>query len=101
MALGLLCLGSRHCDIPQVILDDKTGYLFHENDINSMADMLCKLNASRTGIAEITDAARAHVEENFSLSIQLNGLQQIYQSVSKNNHHWIAGENTDVCRNTA
>jgi colanic acid/amylovoran biosynthesis glycosyltransferase len=83
MALGLLCLGSRHCDIPELILHEKTGYLFHEGDVNSIADMLCKVSRARAGIREITDAGRAHVEENFSLSTQLNRLQQIYQSVCR------------------
>jgi colanic acid/amylovoran biosynthesis glycosyltransferase len=98
MALGLLCLGSRHCDIPQVILDGETGYLFHEKDINSMADILCRVNAARAGIAEITDAGRMHVERKFSLATQLNRLQQIYQSLSTNNSHWIAGERTKCVR---
>jgi colanic acid/amylovoran/stewartan biosynthesis glycosyltransferase WcaL/AmsK/CpsK len=82
MASGLLCVGSRHCDIPELILDDKTGYLFHEGDVNAIADVLCSLNnTAQARIAEITDAGRAHVEESFSLPIQLNRLQQIYHSV--------------------
>lgn len=81
MALGLLCLGSRHCDIPEVILDEKTGHLFREGDIDEIAGMLCRLNTAQARIADITNAGRTHVEENFSLSIQLSRLQQIYQSV--------------------
>ena len=27
MALGLLCIGSRHCDIPEAVIDQVTGYL--------------------------------------------------------------------------
>ena len=81
MALGLLCLGSRHCDIPELILHEKTGYLFHEGDVNSIAEMLCRISGARAEIRKITDAGRAHVEENFSLSTQLNRLQQVYQSI--------------------
>jgi len=99
MAMGLLCLGSRHCDIPQVILDGETGYLFHEKDINSMADILCRVSAAQVGIAEVTDAGRRHVERKFSLAMQLDRLQQIYQSVRTNNTYWIAGENTKMCGN--
>jgi colanic acid/amylovoran biosynthesis glycosyltransferase len=82
MALGLLCLGSRHCDIPEVILDNNTGYLFDEGDVNAIADVLSRINKTVSGCAEITDAGRAHVEKSFSLPIQLSRLQQIYQSVS-------------------
>ena len=87
MALGLLCLGSRHCDIPEVILNEKTGCLFHEGDINGIADMLCRLNAAEADIAEIADAGREHVERKFSLSIQLDRLQQTYQAVCTKSPH--------------
>ena len=86
MAMGLLCLGSRHCDIPQVILDDKTGYLFQENDINFMADILCRVSAAQVRIAEVTDAGRRHIERKFSLAMQLDRLQQTYESLRTNNN---------------
>lgn len=98
MAMGLLCLGSRHCDIPQVILDNGTGYLFHENDIDSMVDILCRVSAAQVGIAEVTDAGRRHIESNFSLAMQLDRLQRTYESIRTNNTYWIAGENNGDIR---
>jgi colanic acid/amylovoran biosynthesis glycosyltransferase len=82
MASGLLCLGSRHCDIPELILDERTGYLFPEGDVSAIVDVLCRLNAAQARNAEITGAGRAHVEKNFSLATQLSRLQQIYYSVA-------------------
>jgi colanic acid/amylovoran biosynthesis glycosyltransferase len=81
MATGLLCIGTSHCDIPEVILNGDTGYLSKEGDFTDMADILCKLNAGIERNTAITIAARKHIEKNFSLQIQLNKLREIYKTM--------------------
>jgi colanic acid/amylovoran biosynthesis glycosyltransferase len=81
MALGLLCIGTRHCDIPEVIIDARTGYLCHEGDVAAMADILCSLGNDPGKVRKLTNAGRKHVEENFSLRTQLDKAHTIYSSL--------------------
>jgi colanic acid/amylovoran biosynthesis glycosyltransferase len=80
MALGLLCIGTRHCDIPEIILDNQTGYLCEEGNFTAIADILTALGKDSNRLALLTRAGRKHVEEKFSLLIQLNGLHAVYKT---------------------
>jgi colanic acid/amylovoran biosynthesis glycosyltransferase len=81
MALGLLCIGTRHCDIPEVIKDAVTGYLCHEGDVAAMVDILCSLGSDPGKLKKLTYAGRKHIEENFSQQNQLNKVRTIYSSL--------------------
>jgi colanic acid/amylovoran biosynthesis glycosyltransferase len=81
MASGLLCIGTRHCDIPEVILDGRTGYLCAEGDVTGMADRLAALPSASNRLLELVEAGRRHVEEHFSLATQLEKLRGLYQSI--------------------
>ena len=80
MASGLLCVGTRHCDIPEVILDKKTGILCSEGDVNGMANALCDISGSREDYKSLTEAGRTHIKKNFALNRQLEALREIYDS---------------------
>lgn len=84
MALGLFCIGTRHCDIPEVIVDSKTGYLCEEGSFISIADAICEIDRNHSDFLSITGAGRKHVESYFSLSVQLDKLYAIYLSISSN-----------------
>jgi colanic acid/amylovoran biosynthesis glycosyltransferase len=81
MAAGLVCIGSRHCDIPEVIIDGNTGRLFDEGDVAKMADILCSLGGEPGKIAEMTKAGRTHIEQNYSLVAQLKKLEENYLAI--------------------
>jgi colanic acid/amylovoran biosynthesis glycosyltransferase len=81
MAMGLLCIGTSHCDIPEVILEGKTGFVCKERDCTAMADILCNLSSNQDRIVGLTESGRRHVEEHFSLDVQLTKLAGIYQSL--------------------
>jgi colanic acid/amylovoran biosynthesis glycosyltransferase len=88
MALGLLCIGARHCDIPEVIMDAVTGYLCGEGDVAAMADILCSLGNDPGRLNRLTVAGRKHVEENFSLLTQLDRVRSLYTaSLNGTNGH--------------
>jgi colanic acid/amylovoran biosynthesis glycosyltransferase len=78
MALGLLCIGSRHCDIPEAIDHGKTGYLFDEGNILELSRIVCGLTANSEYCSELTKRARRHVEEQFDLAKQLTSLSYFY-----------------------
>ena len=81
MAFGLLCIGTRHCDIPEVVVDGKTGYLSNESDVIGMSEILCSIGNGSNRLLELTKQGRKHVEQNFSAPIQSQKLRAIYQSL--------------------
>jgi colanic acid/amylovoran biosynthesis glycosyltransferase len=82
MAMGLIGLGSRHCDMPELIIDGRTGYLFDEGNFEQLADLLTKISRVTNCLSPIAAAARNHVEENFNLSTQLTALGEIYRETA-------------------
>jgi colanic acid/amylovoran biosynthesis glycosyltransferase len=82
MATGLIGVGSRHCDMPELINDGRTGYLFDEGNPEQLAELLEKISRTTNCLPPIAAAARKHVEENFHLSRQLTVLGEIYRELA-------------------
>jgi colanic acid/amylovoran biosynthesis glycosyltransferase len=80
MASGLICVGTRHCDIPEVILHGETGYLVDEGNVAQMADISCGLAGNTATAHAMVKRGRRHIEDRFSLSTQLQDLRKIYAS---------------------
>jgi colanic acid/amylovoran biosynthesis glycosyltransferase len=78
MGAGLLCIGSRHCDIPEVVIDGKTGHLFGEGNVTELAELLYDIASEPSRAIPLVQEARQHVEKNFLLSSQLEKLSEIY-----------------------
>jgi colanic acid/amylovoran biosynthesis glycosyltransferase len=82
MAQGLLCIGSRHCDIPEAIIDGTTGFLFEEGDVEQLARLIERISRSPECAFPIVTAARRHVERNFNQSYLLPSLGKIYREIA-------------------
>jgi colanic acid/amylovoran biosynthesis glycosyltransferase len=78
MAMGLFCVGTRHCDIPQLIIDGQTGTLCAERDVASIASALGAIGSRPIESVDVTVRARQHIERCFSLQLQLEGLRELY-----------------------
>jgi colanic acid/amylovoran biosynthesis glycosyltransferase len=78
MAMGLLCVGTRHCDIPEVIVDGKTGFLCAEGDVVGLAETLIEIATATDRLSGLTDAGREHIERRFSMKTQLEALAGVY-----------------------
>jgi len=81
MAMGLLCIGTRHCDIPELIHDNETGFLCHEGDVFGLAESLNRPAEYRAGVVDMTIAGRRHIEKSFNLAVQLEGISENYRSL--------------------
>jgi colanic acid/amylovoran biosynthesis glycosyltransferase len=81
MALGLLCVGTRHCDIPELIDDKRTGYLADEGDCLAVAEILSSIPANPGLASAVALAGRRRVEEDFSLERQLAKMYGHYADV--------------------
>jgi colanic acid/amylovoran biosynthesis glycosyltransferase len=81
MAMGLFCIGTKHCDIPEVIRDRQTGFLCDEGDVFGLAESLNRLAMNHVRLVDMTVAGRRHIENSFNLVAQLDGISASYQSL--------------------
>lgn len=79
MAMGVIGIGSRHCDMEDLIIDRRTGYLFNEGDVHGLTELLCNMPSGVDQLRKIAEAARRHIEQNFGLEQQLVKLGDIYR----------------------
>jgi colanic acid/amylovoran biosynthesis glycosyltransferase len=82
MASGLVCVGTRHCDLPEVILDGGTGWLRESGDVAGLADTLVDVCSRRGDLAPLCRRGRAHIEARFSISGMVTALGDLYRSIS-------------------
>ena len=80
MAMGLLCVGTRHCDIPEVIVNRRTGFLCDERDINGIANVLMNIASDRSVLSDIAMGGRGHISHNFSLTTQMLKARRLYEN---------------------
>jgi glycosyltransferase involved in cell wall biosynthesis len=81
MAHGKPVVGSRMGGIPELVADGRTGLLFAPGDVNELKEKLDTLVASPGLRQAMGSAARACVENKFSLARHNAGLMAIYRSV--------------------
>jgi colanic acid/amylovoran biosynthesis glycosyltransferase len=86
MAMGLLCLGSRHCDLPEAIIHGTTGFLFEEGNVEQLATLIERVSRSPECALPMVAAGRKHVEQNFNQSCLLPRLGEIYQKLHNCRH---------------
>lgn len=82
MALGLLCIGTRHCDLPEVIRHGETGLLADSGDVPALAALLVQAAARPEESRRLCARGREHIEERFSTAQQVLGLEGIYREFS-------------------
>jgi colanic acid/amylovoran biosynthesis glycosyltransferase len=74
-------LSTTHCDIPEVVMDGRSGFLVPERDTVALADKLERL-ALNPGLWEgMGLAGRRHVESNYDLKVQVRKLEDIYDDL--------------------
>lgn len=81
-ATGMPIISTRHCDIPQMVMDGVTGTLCAEGDIPAITQAIiefCEMGQER--YASIALAARKHVEDHFDASECAASLELIYREL--------------------
>ncbi|AVR43844.1 hypothetical protein C7S20_00345 [Christiangramia fulva] len=76
-AAGLPVISTRHAGIPDVVIDEETGYLVEEEDIRGMSERMLKLlrNPGRAKI--LGKNARERISSNFRLERHINKLNSL------------------------
>jgi len=80
-ATGLPLVSTKHCDIPEVILDGETGFLAEERDVQELVHKLRWFIESRDSWTPFLEKSRKHIEKEYNAEIQGIKLAAIYKEV--------------------
>ncbi|MDX1778819.1 MAG: glycosyltransferase, partial [Thermodesulfobacteriota bacterium] len=80
-AYGMPIVSTFHCDIPEVVLDGKSGFLVPEKDSDALAERLEHLINHPEIWEPMGRTGRKHMEEEFNIVKQAEKLEEIYDSL--------------------
>lgn len=83
-ASGMPILSTTHCDIPEVVINGKSGYLVPERDVKTLAEKLEFLVCNSEKWEEIGREGRCHIEKKYDVKKQVQKLEEIYDEVLEN-----------------
>ncbi|MFQ3544391.1 glycosyltransferase [Halobacillus rhizosphaerae] len=81
MAMGLPVLSTYHSGIPEIIEDNKTGFLVGERNILSISEKLTYIIDSPDIVVDVAKNARKKVERNYNIDIQNSNLEKIFKGI--------------------
>ncbi len=79
-ATGLPVISTRHAGIPDVVVENKTGFLVDEYDEDGMANFMVKVAQDAELAGRMGREARNHISTNFAKSQRLGRLWEIIES---------------------
>ncbi len=82
MAMGIPVISTIHSGIPELIEDEKTGFLVKEQDIKALIEKINHVIKFPALIPAITKNARQFIEHQYSLDKQNDKLLKIYKKLS-------------------
>ncbi len=82
-ASGMPVVGTRHCDIPNVVQDRQTGLLADERDVSALAEHLWTLSNSTDQMEDMGRRGHRYISENHDARNQGRKLDQIYDEVHR------------------
>lgn len=80
-ASGMCIVASRHCDIPNVIVDGETGRLSDEKDVAGIYNDLRWFAGNPKDWRAMQDAGRARIERDFNCVVQGQRLAKLYDQI--------------------
>lgn len=80
-ASGLPVVSTYSTGIPEVVLDGVSGYLACEGDVQDLADKVCMIIQNHQLWSQMGHAGRKHIEDSYNLTNQVQGLENIYDSL--------------------
>lgn len=76
-ASGLPVVATRHAGIKDVVVDDLTGFLVDERDVEGMAKRMMQLCEDPTLAGKLGKAARERIKTNYNMEKSINNLSKI------------------------
>jgi len=77
-ASGMPVVSTFHCDIPEVVIDGKSGNLVQERDVSSLAECMEYLITHPEKWEYMGRRGRQNIEKEYNISIQVQKLEDIY-----------------------
>jgi len=77
MAAGLPVISTRHAGIPDVVIENETGLLVDEGNINQMAERMLRLVKDRNLAKQMGLNGKARISEHFTLEKHLETLNRL------------------------
>lgn len=81
MACGCPVVATRTGAWPEIVQDGRTGYLVNCGDVKALSAALLAITAKPERIAEMGEAARRWVVENFSIEREAAGILAVYKDL--------------------
>ena len=82
MAAGLPLVSTRHAGIPDVVIENKTGFLVNENDINQMASYILKITGNRELAKCLGRKGKARILSEFTLQKHIATIDRLIEEIS-------------------
>ena len=77
-ASGMPVVSTHHADIPEVVLDGKSGYLVAERDVEALAERIIHLIESPQTLEAMGEVGRRHIEKSYNSHLSTRKLEEIY-----------------------
>ncbi len=84
-ASGMPILSTKHCDIPEVVINEKSSFLVPERDIDALAEKLEYLIEHPEIWPDMGKAGRKFIEERYDINKLNKRLVEIYRALHTNN----------------
>lgn len=81
MASGLPLISTFHSGIPELISNEKTGWLCNEKDYHAIARVLYDISKNVYDIRKITDCARVKIENDFNQKVEIYKMANILERI--------------------
>ncbi|MBU0579962.1 MAG: glycosyltransferase, partial [Candidatus Margulisbacteria bacterium] len=81
-AMGMPVIATRHADIPEVVINEKTGLLSKERDVVGLADNMIALIEEPSLLKEFGEAGREHIRSNYNIKTICGFTEDIYERIS-------------------
>ena len=82
-AAGLPVISTFHCDIPEVVLHNRTGLLVEEKDVEGLKESILFFLKDSDALENFGQMGRVHIESEYNIDKQLLELKEIYQGLLK------------------
>ena len=81
MAAGLPVVSTRHAGIPDVVIENETGLLVDEGDIDTMASYMLKLVENRDLAESFGKNGNARILSEFTLQKHISTIDRLIQEI--------------------
>lgn len=82
-ATGMPVISTRHCDIPEYVIDGIGGFLADERDYRGLAERIVYLARHEEIWGQLGENGRNHVMKEFNAVLQAKKLEDIYDQIAR------------------